>query len=86
LRFFRISQKSQINEIQEIKYLQLAFALPMYNSNNGVAAAIMGNSGCDYANWNWVGYNTGNQNSNAFRCASSFQQFRRKKFLLFFSN
>lgn len=41
----------------------------MYNgSNNGVDAAIFGNGGCAYANWNWVGYNTSNENSNSFRC------------------
>jgi hypothetical protein len=44
-------------------------ALPMYNgSNNGVGAAIFGNGGCNYANWNWLGNNNGNRNSNAFRC------------------
>ncbi|MEI6596828.1 MAG: hypothetical protein WCL13_01275 [bacterium] len=42
----------------------------MYNgSNNGVESAIFGNSGCSYANWNWVGNNNGNENSNVFRCA-----------------
>ncbi|MBI4993968.1 hypothetical protein HZC33_03405 [Candidatus Wolfebacteria bacterium] len=41
----------------------------MYNgNNNGVESAIFGNSGCNYANWNWIGNNTGNENSNAFRC------------------
>lgn len=44
-------------------------ALPMYNgSNNGVGAAVFGNGGCNYANWNWLGNNNGNRNSNAFRC------------------
>ena len=45
------------------------FALPMYTTYNGVASAVMGNLGCDYAYWGWVGYSTGHQTSYAFRCA-----------------
>jgi hypothetical protein len=60
----KISQKSlfRIDLVEDI-------ALPIYNgSNNGVASAIAGNSGCGYFNINWVGNNNGNENSNTFRC------------------
>lgn len=45
------------------------FALPMYDTNYGVGAAILGNSGCGYAGWGWVGRADGSQPSYAFRCA-----------------
>ena len=46
------------------------FALPMYaGSYDGVVAAIFGGrSGCSSATWGWVGYDTGFENSYAFRC------------------
>jgi formylglycine-generating enzyme required for sulfatase activity len=44
------------------------FALPMYNSYNGVSAALMGDSDCSYASWGWVGCSIGKQISGAFRC------------------
>ncbi len=45
------------------------FALPMYNSNTGVGAAVMGGSGCNYSGWDWVGTSAGSEASIAFRCA-----------------
>jgi len=46
------------------------FSLPMYDgSNRGVVSAVFGSGGCNYANWNWIGNNNGNENSNNFRCA-----------------
>ncbi|MBI4993965.1 hypothetical protein HZC33_03390, partial [Candidatus Wolfebacteria bacterium] len=45
------------------------FSLPMFLGNDsGVESAIFGGSGCNYAGWNWVGYGTGYEHSNAFRC------------------
>ena len=46
------------------------FALPVYDSNYGVGAVIMGYSGCGCAYWGWVGSHDGGQHSLAFRCAS----------------
>jgi hypothetical protein len=44
------------------------FALPVYDSNSGVGAALMGDSVCSYAYWHWVGTSDGSQASDAFRC------------------
>ncbi len=46
------------------------FTLPMYDGGYlGVGAAIFGSSGCTYANWDWLGFNSGNQYSYYYRCA-----------------
>ena len=45
------------------------FALPMYYTNAGVGAAVMGHFGCSDASWYWVGRDGGYQDSYAFRCA-----------------
>jgi hypothetical protein len=45
------------------------FAQPLYyGSNLGVGAALAGTAGCHYADWGWVGYNTGHEGSAVFRC------------------
>jgi hypothetical protein len=47
------------------------FALPIYygGSTAGVAAAVFGNSGCNYASWDWLGNNLiGARAFAAFRC------------------
>ncbi|PIV32014.1 hypothetical protein COS33_00130 [Candidatus Wolfebacteria bacterium CG02_land_8_20_14_3_00_37_12] len=45
------------------------FSLPLYDVNSsGVGSSVFGSSGCGYATWGWVGYNTGNEASLAFRC------------------
>jgi len=44
-------------------------SLPVYSGGaTGVGSPVFGSSGCNYAFWNWLGDNTGAENSNAFRC------------------
>ena len=44
------------------------FALPMYNSNGGIASGIIGESSCSTATWTWVGRGDGAQVSHNYRC------------------
>lgn len=43
-------------------------ALAMYDPNRGLAATILGHSGCAYAAWDWIGYGTGAQGTTPYRC------------------
>lgn len=38
-------------------------------SGNGLGSAVFGGSGCTYAGWGWVGYLSGLEDSDVFRCA-----------------
>jgi len=45
------------------------FAQPVdYGGSDWVGAAIAGSWDCHYAGWGWVGYSSGSEDSNTFRC------------------